>query len=207
MVARDFLLPAPAAEAGGSCGRRPGKALAAGRAGAPGWASPPLRSSAAEPPGRNLPLSTARSSAGPAGAPAARLLPCMASGAVLSSPCFCCFKTSREQMYKAAGLVWRPGKAAPAGRRLGAVQVLCWEGLGGGGAGLGGPTAPQPWGTWQGTRVKWLSQPLLLVEAEPGAGVASAGFLGMVVHHCSLSAAHSWWGRPVPRETQPWLRM
>lgn len=79
-----------------------------------------------------------------------------------------------------------------------------WEVAGGG---LGGPAAARPWGTWQGTRVKWLSQPPLLVEAEPGAGVAPAGFLGMVLHHCSLSAARSWWGRPVPRETQPWLRM
>lgn len=57
-----------------------------------------------------------------------------------------------------------------------------WEGLGGGGEGLDGPAAVLPWGMQQGTQVKSLFQPLLHVEAEPGAGLSPAGFLCIAVH-------------------------
>lgn len=93
-------------------------------------------------------------------------------------------------MYKAASLVWRLGKAVPRwGKRLHTVQPPCWEGLGGGGGGLEGSAVARPQQTQQGTWVKWLFQPLLLVEAEPGADLAPAGFLRAMVHHRSLSAA------------------
>lgn len=186
----------PRAGQGAGCGQGPG--LPAGHRcpstpARPGW--PGL---AAKPREQNLPLGIARSTAGPAGARAARPSPCLAAGAVLASPCFCCFRTSREWTCNAAGLLWRLGNAAPAGRRLRAVRPLCWEGLGGGGgveglAALGGtgrwwgrtgrPRSGFALGTQQGTQVKSLFQPLLHVEAEPGAGLSPAGFLCIAVHH------------------------